>query len=429
MPTHKIISRMTKSLVYRLSIVALLVLGMRAACVRADDSDTPNFLFSGFGTIGEVHSSADTADFVSSTINPSGAGFSSDWSFRVDSLIGGQIVANFTPQLSAVLQVISDQNFDNSYRPHVEWANIKYQLTSDLSVRVGRTVLPFFMTSDSREIGYTNPWVRPPVEVYNLVPITNTDGVDTSYRISLGAANNTLQVTAGSSDAKLPPRPGIDAGAVQVRNLVAFTDTFEQGFATAHFSFGRARLTLAEFNPLFDAFRQFGPEGIAIADKYAVNNRATSFFGIGASYDPGHWFVQGELGHINTHSVLGESTGWYGTGGYRLGKFTPYVTFARVKADSNRSDPGLTVSALPPPLAGPATELNFALNASLGIIAVQKSISFGTRWDFAKNSALKLQVDHIDLGAGSPGTLINIQPGFRPGSKLNVVSIAWDFVF
>ena len=66
-------------------------------------------------------------------------------------------------------------------------------------------------------------------------------------------------------------------------------------------------------------------------------------------------------------------------------------------------DPGLDVSTLPPDLVGPATGLNTALNAILAAAAVQRTISVGSRWDFMKNIDLKLQYDHVDLGAGSAG--------------------------
>jgi hypothetical protein len=51
------------------------------------------------------------------------------------------------------------------------------------------------------------------------------------------------------------------------------------------------------------------------------------------------------------------------------------------------------------------------------------------RWDFAKSAALKLQLDHSRVGTGSPGTLINIQPGFQPGGRFTVFSATLDFVF
>jgi hypothetical protein len=60
---------------------------------------------------------------------------------------------------------------------------------------------------------------------------------------------------------------------------------------------------------------------------------------------------------------------------------------------------------------------------------VQKTVSIGGRWDFARNAALKLQLDRTHLGAGSSGALINVQPGFQPGGKFTVFSAAIDFVF
>jgi len=180
-----------------LTRVALFALTLGAAAVRADDGDPPGFVLSGFGTVGAVHSSQRQADFTSNSFKPNGAGFSRNWSPDVDSLLAVQGTANLTPQLSVVLQLISEQNFDNTYRPHVEWANVKYQFTPDFNVRVGRIGLPIFMVNDSRKIGYANPWVRPPLEVYDLVPLTSSDGIDASYRLPIGAATNTFQVTAG----------------------------------------------------------------------------------------------------------------------------------------------------------------------------------------------------------------------------------------
>jgi hypothetical protein len=120
-------------------------------------SGTPIFSFSGFGSVGVVHSSEDRADFTSSIFKPDGAGYTHPWSAAVDSLIGGQVIANFTTQLTAMVQVISQQNYDNTYSPHVEWANIKYQLTPEASVRVGRTVLASFLVSDTRNVRIREP--------------------------------------------------------------------------------------------------------------------------------------------------------------------------------------------------------------------------------------------------------------------------------
>jgi opacity protein-like surface antigen len=408
-------------------LIALLWCSASAAAYSADntaDSGQSMFAFSGFGTLGVVHSSEHAADFTSSIDKPNGAGYSHDWSPDVDSLIGAQVIAHFTPTLSAMLQVISEQTYDNTYTPHVEWANVKYELSPDASVRVGRTVLASFLVSDTRNVGYANPWVRPPVEVYSLVPIDSNDGIDASYRWHMGDLVQTFLGTYGATSSKLPPGGNADA-----RRQWNVSDTLEYGAATLRIAYSRATLTIGGLDTLLGAFGQFGPQGAAIESRYDPYRKPVEFVGIGAMYNPRDWFVTAEWGTAQFHSVLGEHTAWYVSGGYRVLQFTPYLTYGALKSSSNTSDPGLNLSALPPYLAGPAMGLNAALNAILGSIAVQNTTSAGVRWDFVKNVDLKLQYDHTRLGAGSPGTLINLQPGFQSGGAVNIFSAAIDFLW
>jgi hypothetical protein len=407
---------------HNLARLTLLAAALHAAGARAEDGAFPVFSFSGFGTLGVVHSDEPLADFTSASSKPTGAGFSHAWSAEVDSLIAGQVTARFTPQVSAVLQVIAEQNYEHSFKPYVEWANIRYQVTPDLDVRIGRTMLPLLMYADSRKVHYAVPWVRPPMEVYDAVSVTSSDGIDVAYRLAAGGAINTFQVTAGREDSKYP------GATAQTRKLVTFVDTYEHGFATARLSIGRAEITIADLDPLFDAFRQFGPEGAAIADKYRLHDRPVTFMGLGASYNPGAWFVMGEWIRIKGDSILGTKSAWYASAGARIGKFTPYLLYARATAD-NRFDPGLTVGALPPELAGAAMGLNAALNENLISKVVQNNISIGTRWDFMRKAALKLQFDHVRVAPGSTGTFTNRQPGYPLGGTINLFSAAIDFTF
>jgi len=226
---------------WRLSAIALVVLLWNPA--RAGDGSADSapsmFSFSGFGTLGVVHSSEDRADFTSSLLQPKGAGYSREWSPQVDSRIGAQVTAALTPQLSAIVQVVSEQNYDDTFAPHVEWANIKYQFTADTSVRLGRILVPVFMDSDTRKVGYSSPRVRPPVEIYDLMPLTSSDGVDGSYRMHLGDVVNTVVGTYGRADVRSPSR-----GTADARQAWAISDTAEYGAATFHISYLHARMTL-----------------------------------------------------------------------------------------------------------------------------------------------------------------------------------------
>lgn len=361
----------------KLTHIALLAMALYAAGARADDAGTPMFSFSGFGTLGVAHSSEDKADFVSSTGMPDGTGHSRAWSPDLDSRIAAQVTANFTDRLTGVVQIISEQRTDNSYTPTIEWANIKYAITPDFSVRLGRIVLPVFLASDYRKVGYVNPWVRPPVEVYNLVPVSNNDGVDVMYHLRTGNVTNTIQGLYGKKTIKT-----VGGGIIKATDTVAVSDTLEYGALTFRTTYHQLNTAMAGGNFSFPI----------------------KLLMFGANYDPGHWFVMGEFAMIRT-DMLGDSNGWYVTGGYRIKNFTPYLTYSRLKALSN---PGLGFSFSP---------------------AGQQNVSTGVRWDFYKNFDLKLQYEHINLDAGSSGTLINSQPGFQPGGKVNVFSVAVDFVF
>jgi hypothetical protein len=409
-------------------LIAVALLAFQGIAQGQDAASSP-VTFSAYGTLGVIRSSNDNADYLVDAYQSNGAGRTREWSAAADTRLGVQMTAALTPRISALVQVLSQQNFESSYRPVVEWANLKYLVTPDFSIRAGRVVLPVFMATDTRRVGYANAWVRPPAELYSLVPVTTNDGVDASYRLELGATSHTLQATFGRSDSDFPDSAGFEAGTAKVRDLLALVDTIEWGFATLRLSYGRAKLTIEAQEPFFAAFRQFGPEGVAISDRYSVKDRAVDFVGVGAAYDPGEWFAMAEWARFDTNSIVGTKSAWYVSGGYRIGKVMPYLTYARIKADSNTSDPGLTLAALPPQVQPTAAFLNGVLNEQLNLLPQQRTLSVGLRWDFARNAAFKMQYDHVDLDANSRGMFGNVTPDFRPGGKVGLFSLALDFVY
>lgn len=389
----------------------------------------PMWSLSGYGTVGLAHSTEHKADFVAHDLQRRGAGRHANWSAEVDSRVGAQLDGRFSSALSGVVQVTSEQRYDGSYKPEIEWANLKYQFTPDVSLRAGRIVLPTFLLSDSRKVGYSSPWVRPPVEVYSLVPMTRLDGVDGTWRHSFGDFHNTMQVAYGKSTARMPDDEG---GKVEVENGMGISNTLEYGASTLHFTYIRARGSISSYDPLFNGYRQvaamappLAPYVNHVIDKYEADDKPFSIFTIGASYNPGKWFVMGEYGIIDTHSVYGRRSGWYVSGGYRFGTVTPYVTYAAAHRNSNSSDPGIPNPGNNPLIAG----LNAELNEQLSAASVQKTISLGVRWDCAKNLALKMQYDRTNIGSGSPGSLDHQSDDYVEGGKFRVFSITADFLF
>ena len=303
--------------------------------------------------------------------------------------------------------------------------NVKYQITPDLSVRAGRIVLPIFLHSDSRKVGYAMPWVRPPVELYSLLPLSRITGVDSSWRGYLGSANNTLQVVYGSGSARLP-EDEVKGGKLDADDGWGVTDTFEYGNTTLRATYLRVHGTITSYNQLFDGYRTYAAlvpvlalQTNALIDKYEPNNKIFTVFAIGASYNPGKWFVMGEYGVADTNSLYGKRSGWYMTSGYRIRDVTPYLTYAESHLDSNSYDAGVPG----------ATTLNAELNTQLSAAPVQKTISVGMRWDCANNLALKVQYDYTDIADGSPGTLDHQTSAYQNGGQFHVYSIVLDFLF
>jgi hypothetical protein len=403
---------------------SMLALGLAAAHGAHAGDDDKSWSVSGFGTVGVVHSSERQADYTSTVLKPTGAGATHSWSPDVDTRLGAQLDLRLDKQWSAVVQVVSEQGLDNSYRPKVEWANIKYQLTPDLALRAGRIALPVFLSADYRRVGYAYPWVRPPVEGYGVLPVTSSDGFDATMRWNLGGTRNTSQVFFGHDD--VPLAPPLRAYG---RHIAGISHTSEWGAFSVRANLLRAEVSSNLASQLFRAFDAFGPPGQAISGRYEVDHKDVQVSNIGLNYDPGTWFLMAEASRTRSDSLFGATASAYLSAGWRCTAWTPYATLARVRASGIDAEHGLPLAALPAPARPTAAALNGALAALLASIPQQSSQSLGLRWDLLPSAALKLQYDRVTPRNGSRGTLINTQPGFRSGQTAHVASVALDFVY
>ena len=296
---------------WRVSIPALVcgvVLCVRTSGAWADGLvEAPVWTFGSFGSVGLAHSSERHADYSANVLNPGGAGNTHRVSVGVDSRIGAQLGLNLNSQWSATLQVVSERNLQNSYRPAVEWANIKYQMTSDFSLRLGRIALPIFLAGDYRKAAYALPGARPPVEVYGTIPLASTDGIDASYRWHTTDFNHQTQVFFGHAVVKIDD----NGNYARARQTAGLSNTASSGALTIRVSAMTAGLTVDLLKPLFDTFRLYGPQGAVLADTYGLDHKRATIGNLGISYDPGNWFLMSEVSRFNTRSFLGDRTAFY----------------------------------------------------------------------------------------------------------------------
>lgn len=398
----------------------LLALGA-AACA---ESAAPSWKFSGFGTVGAVHSDERQADFVASIMKGGGAGRSASWSRHVDTRLGGQLDLQLDARWSAVLQVATEQRLDYSYRPRVEWANVKYQVTPELAVRVGRIALPMFIAADYRKVGYAYPWVRPPIEVYGVVPLGSSDGADLSWHWNGESVRSTTQVLYGYTN-----MPLFDGARLRGTRIAGLSQTVENGAFSARASVIGARLSVSLFPQLFEALDGFGPQGRDIARRLRVDDKRASAMSLGLNYDPGQWFVLGEAGRSRIDGYLGNTHSAYLSGGWRYRNLTPYAGYARVWGSLPQGPNALALGGLPAPYAALGAGVNAALASLLRQVPSQSTLSAGLRWDAAPNLALKLQHERVTTRSGSRGMFINSVADYQSGRTAHVTSAALDFVF
>ena len=349
--------------------------------------DQPIFKFGGFGTLGLSHSSLSQGDYVVDGSMPSGPGRSSDWSATNTSGIAAHLNANFSPKVSALLQIDSEYHADGTYRPEVEWFSVKYAFTPNLYMRAGRIALPTFMDSENRDVGYSYTWVTPPVDLYHQLSIPSSDGVDIMFRAEIGEAVNSIKAIYGRTSLDRPN------SVTTSKEMLGIFDTLEYGQATYHAGY-QQRISSTEYILT-------GTTGPWIQN---------SDVSAGVSYDPGDWFVMSEwILHRSTYM----SSAMYVSAGYRINKFTPYLTHSQ-------NSSGSFLQNSPPPTASDIQSVNRA----------QSTDSFGVRWDFMRNFDFKMQYDRVTLSDNSNGYLVTVPTNvILYGTTFHVISAVVDFVF
>jgi hypothetical protein len=350
-------------------------------------TDQPMFKLGGFGTLGLSHSSQSLGDYIVDSTAPKGAGISNDWSATNASRLAAHVNANFTPKVTALLQVDSEYHADGTYRPEVEWLSVKYAFTPNFYMRAGRIALPTFMDSESWDVGYSYTWITPPVDLYHQLSIPSSDGIDAMYRAEIGDAVNTVKAIYGKNTLDRPN------SVTTSKEMWGIFDTLEYGEATYHAGY-QQRMSSTEF-------LLTGVTGAWVQN---------SDISVGANYDPGNWFVMSEWIQRRSNYV---SSAMYVSAGYRINKFTPYLTHSQ-------NSPGSFLQSSPPPTA---TDLQLANRA-------QSTDSLGVRWDFMRNFDFKMQYDRVTLSDNSNGYLINVPANVTLyGTTFHVISAVVDFVF
>ncbi|MBB5863496.1 hypothetical protein [Xanthomonas sp. 3058] len=332
-----------------------------------------HFSLSGFGTVAALRTDTDDAAYIRESQTK---GATDSFNLGTDSNFGVQLTGRANSWLSATVQTLTKRRSALYGATQVEWMFVKIEPFEGLAIRGGRIATPTFAISDTRNIGYANPWVHAPSEVYGLAVIDQLRGGDITYSHDLGGG--TLKVTGLAGKNYFAADVGTGPLALKQDNVLGVNAVWENDWLML-----RAGQVKGDFD--LPAFADYG-------DQY-------TFTGFGAIFNRDNWLIQGEYVTRRAKNIAEQADidGWYALVGHRFGAVQPFASYGSSEPKYSASRTGKQTTA-----------------------------SLGVRWDFYQSMALKAQWDKVDTN-GIGNSFNRFRPGFD--GNVNVFVVALDFVF
>lgn len=392
---------------YRLPLLLVLCAQIIAGNTHAADNLDNRLTLHGFGTLGLAYNTNSDAEFIRDINQQDGPARS--WSHDVDSRLGLQLGWRFNNQLDVIVQGVSRYNHDGRYDPQLTWAFLRYAPDASKQLRLGRMALDMYMLADSRDVGYSYLWVRPPVDYYGIRHLTHIDGGDLTLKRPLGSGLLWGKLYAGLADEKISS--GIDDIVFDAAGTRVYGGHLNYQWDAWHVQFAATELQY-ELDPSSEYVRainiaEFFDPALARVLKDLVAPVEMQITSLGLVYDQGRLYLQAMASHLNRPGDAFDIQSGFLTVGYRMEPVTPYVSL------SGSYSEGATFR-----------ELGLDVDGEAGL--TQQTLSLGARYDLSSNLALKTQLDLINVDQ-SGFLWREVEPDWN--GRTEVLSINLDFVF
>lgn len=402
-------------------ILLVLTLGLALPSLAHEEygPDERGISLSGFGTLGVVHNSTAGAEYMRDYLQPHGP--ADEWTLNTDSRFGVQLDARFNAHITMTVQGISKYSHDGDHDPELNLALISYEPTPELRLRAGRLGWDVYMLADSRDIGYSYVWVRPPADYYGKLLLTHIDGADAVYRRDVADGLLSLKAYGGFADQDVPTGSGGDldlAGSW----LAGANLTYRRGDWLWRADYARVEMNndIPGYAPLLAGLRATGlPRAAELADDITLADAHIDIYSAGMTWEQGPWQAQLMYNRLDSNSLtLADAHSAYLLVAWRHGRWSPY--FAASGTVTSKSD---RTTGLPLP-----NPLDDAVRRALDLThTVQHTFSAGVRYDVLPNVDIKLQVDRVHVYDNAAALWWDQQPGWDGDATL--FSIALDFIF
>lgn len=312
-------------------------------------------------------------------------GYDDDVNFNPDTLFALQAKASLSDKLSITTQIMSrgSEDFDLG----VEWAYLQYQLTDSSSINVGKLRLPFYMYSDSLDVGYSYHWLRTPQSVYR-VAFDNYTGVSFQHNAFVGDFIFNTQVIAGNMQDDIEAG-GTEAAEAELNNLIGFNTSAIYNNLTmrvAYYQTNDTNIHLNEIDSLLATLRQVGAG--QVASELEVSEDKGTFAGVGFMYDNFNWFVGGEYTELEVEaSYIPQQRSSYLTAGKRFEGWALHATIGQTDDEVVNAE---RFSVAVPQLQAVVSQV------TTGVISENTYTSVGANFNIAPSAVLKFDVTHSD---------------------------------
>lgn len=405
-----------------------------------DDIKVNGFLTigAGFALIDDDEDSgANSSDSLyGSSSNETIRSYEENLTFHQETILGMQVVAPISEKLSLTGQLVTRGIQD--YNVEAAWAYASYEASENLTLRMGRFRIPFYLYSDYLEVGYAYHWVSPPNEMY-VLPFESIDGIDAVYNMPIGPFDATIQAYAGSVNDDFTNVDKDFSILTVIRNQVGLVFTVEYDWLTLRASAHTNNSSYPEFGDFYsEALEPVGGtiDGLAgtligigdqldsnpisqplsegyytAAQGLYLNEERFNFAELGMRIDWNNILLVAEASELNpSGGPVADVSRWFASAGYTFNDFMFHLTYT--EARDTQSDISKTIydlSDLSQELGQTSNLLTQAVDGvTRSLMTTGNTITAGIRYDFTAGAALKLEYSEIEDDQEASGSLFRI---------------------
>jgi hypothetical protein len=303
----------------------------------------------------------------------------------------------------------------------VDWAFATWRPSEYLSLRIGHLKLPTWLLSDYPDVGRHYPWVRPPIEIYQLNPIRSFSGSGVTFTaLQRDDLVVSVDFTAGGIKSSYTDAD-VSSRNIRLASLQASSDWLTvraaQTLATVHvttpvfevkeldvkFTTIGAKAEAAGF--LVHAEYALGDSEIPRSEQDAAAEAAAKTAGkaaqTGDTADQAAAAAAGAKAFVMSRPLV-DARSWYGSVGYQMGPYLPYLMIAEIDSPPDSATSG-----------------------------DQRSVTGGVKFDVDPTWDLKAEVQRVTPLRGTHGMFV-IKSADDVGRKYepaNIFAVALDVVF